>query len=219
MKPSPRPHSRLPALLAALALALLASACSLVGGGKTSPTRYDPAPRVQADPAWPTASGSLTVVMPSIDAALDDTRIAVSPTAGELQVYRAAEWVRHPAGMVEDAVLRTLEDSGKLAAVVRQGSGIATDYRLLLDVRRFQADYAGQPVPAAVLEVNATLVATGGQGVVASRNFRVSQPATGTTVAQVVDAFAGALATLGHDISGWALQAAPRTTPAASPKH
>ena len=137
----------------------------------------------------------------------DGPRIVVSPVPGELQVYRGALWARTPAEMVQDAVLRTLEDSGKLPLVARQGSGLSADYRLLLEVRAFRAEYAGSALPAAVVEVNATLLHLRDQSVAGSRNFRQSQPATGVAVAEVADAFSQALAGLSHDVAGWSLQA------------
>lgn len=194
-----------PALLAA---GLLMAGCSsLIGGPRETPTIYAPEPALRADPAWPAADWSLAVAHPG-EAQMDDgPRIVVSPVPGELQVYRAALWARTPSEMVQDAVLRTLEDSRKLPLVARQGSGINTDYRLLLEVRAFRADYAGNAVPAAVVEVNALLLHLRDQTVAGSRNFRQSQPATGVEVAQVADAFAQALSALGHDVAGWSLQA------------
>src|SRR3546814_9443388 len=93
----------------------------------------------------------------------DSLRIAVRPTPDELQVYKGANWSRPPTLMLEDAVLRALEDSGHIGAVARQGSGIAGDYKLVMDVRRFEADYAGAAVPAATIEINAKLLHTADQ--------------------------------------------------------
>ena len=89
---------------------------------------------------------------------LDSTRIAVRPVPGELQVYKGASWARTPVEMLEDGVLRTLEDSGRIPAVARQGSGMSADYRLLMDLRHFEADYAAGATPAAVLEVSTKLL-------------------------------------------------------------
>jgi cholesterol transport system auxiliary component len=102
-------------------------------------------------------------------------------------------------------VLRTLEDSQKIAAVARQGSGIAADYKLEMDLRRYEADYAGGAVPAATIEVNAKLLRSIDQDVVASRTFLQAVPAAGTDTALVAQAFGQALAAIGHDIAGWTL--------------
>lgn len=191
--------------LAAACAALLLAGCSIVGGAKVAPTIFSPDPRVQADPSWPKVDWQLSTSRPSAPRMMDSTRIAVSPVAGELQVYKGALWARTPTEMLEDGVLRTLEDSGKIPAVARQGSGIGADYRLLMDVRRFDADYAGAAVPSAVIEVSAKLLHAPDQNVVGSRTFRVARPAAGVEVAQVASAFSDALGVTSHDIAGWVL--------------
>ena len=195
-----------PALLAT-SLLMMAGCSSLIGGPRETPTIYAPDPARRVDASWPAVDWSLALAHAGEAQMEDGPRIVVSPVPGDLQVYRAALWARTPTDMVEDAVLRTLEDSGKLPLVARQGSGVSTDYRLLLEVRAFRAEYAGNAAPAAVIEVNATLLHLRDQSVAGSRNFRQSQAASGVEVAQVADAFAQALSALGHDITGWSLQA------------
>lgn len=193
---------------ALLAGCLLAAGCSsLVGGPRETPTIFAPEPTRQVDSAWPAADWSLVVAGSGDGRMMDGQRIVVSPVPGELQVYRGALWARSPSEMVEDAVLRTLEDSGKLPVAARAGSGIAGDYRLLLEIRTFKADYAGAATPAAVVEVNAKLLHVRDQTVAGSRTFRQSVPAAGTEVARVAEAFGAALGSVGHDIAGWTLQA------------
>lgn len=193
----------LPGLL--LALLLLAGCGSLLGGGTTQATRiFDPAPRLQsADPAWPSVDWSLSIAASGESSLLDGQRLLVNPGGDELQPYRGAAWARSPSSMVEDAVLRTLEDSGKILAVARQGSGQAADYRLLLDVRRFQAEVGGSQ--EARIEVGAKLLKVDAMAIVGSRGFSVRQPAVGADAAALAEAFAAGLGTLGHDIAGWAL--------------
>lgn len=192
---------------ALLAGCLLAAGCSsLVGGPRETPTIFAPEPTRQVDPAWPAADWSLVVAGSGDGRMMDGQRIVVSPVPGELQVYRGALWARSPSEMAEDAVLRTLEDSGKLPVAARAGSGIAGDYRLLLEIRTFKADYAGAATPAAVVEVNAKLLHVRDQTVAGSRTFRQSVPAAGTEVARVAEAFGAALGGVGHDIAGWTLQ-------------
>src|SRR3546814_9430787 len=110
---------------------LLATGCSLLGGGGTRErgTIYAPDPRVDADPSWPTVQWQLAISPATAARMTDSLRIAVRPTPDELQVYKGANWSRPPTLMLADAVLRALEDSGHIGAVARQGSGIAGDYR------------------------------------------------------------------------------------------
>jgi cholesterol transport system auxiliary component len=198
----------------ACGLALAASGCSILGGSKEPVTIYAPDPRVPADPAWPAVNWQLEIARPQASRMLDSLRIAVRPTPGELQVYKGANWAKSPAEQLGDALLRTLEDSQKIGAVARQGTGIAADYRLAMELRRYEADYAGGATPSAVIEVSAKLLSIGDQRVVASRTFLQAAPATATDTAAVTDAFGHALAQVTHDIAGWVLQAGgARATP------
>jgi cholesterol transport system auxiliary component len=186
-------------------LGLALGGCALLGPSKgNGAAQYAPDPRVQAEPGWPSVRWSLTVATPTAARAIDSARIAVRPTAQELQVYKGAQWAKRPSEMLEDAVLRALEDSGRIGVVTRQGTGIATDYRLVLDVRRFESDYAsGQP--AATIEVRAKLLRDTASDVVASRTFLQVVPARDAAVPAVVDAFEQALAGMARDLAGWTL--------------
>ena len=198
-------HSTMTLTLAALLLPAMLGGCTLLGGSKDAPTIYSPDPRVEADPSWPNVNWQLSTARPTAPRMMDSLRIAVSPSPGELQVYKDGSWARTPTEMLEDGVLRALEDSGKIPAVARQGSGISANYRLVMDLRHFQADYAGAAVPSAVIEVNAKLLHTLDQSVVGSRTFRHAQPAAGTDLGLVADAFSQALGATTHDIAGWTL--------------
>ena len=203
-----RPSLRAPArALAAATLFALLAGCSLLGGGERERiTIYSPDPRVQADPAWPSVGWQLSLTHPDAERMIDSLRIAVRPSPSELQVYKGANWAKRPSDMLQDTILRALEDSGKIPAVARQGSGIGADYKLVLDLRRFEADYP-QPggLPAATIEVNAKLLHAQDQRVVAARTFLHAEPASTAAVADVVTAFDRALSTLGGDMTGWIL--------------
>ena len=192
-----------------LAMVLIAGAllggCSILGGNKTPSTIYAPDPRVQADPSWPAVDWQLTLSPPTAGRMVDSQRIAVRPTPGELQVYKGAVWAKSPSEQVTDTVLHALEDSGKIPAVARQGSGITADYKLVMDLRRFEADYAGAAVPKATIEVSAKLLHASDQDIAASHIFLQAVPAASTDVAAVTQAFDQALGMIGRDITGWIL--------------
>lgn len=205
-------------LSTALALAMmLLAGCSILGGTQEATTTYAPDPRIVADPAWPVVSWQLEIAHPDAARAIDSQRIAVRPIAGELEVYKGANWAKAPSDQVEDTVLHALEDSQKIAAVARKGNGIAADYSLLMELRRYDADYAGHAVPAATIEVNAKLLHSPDQDIVASHTFLQAIPAAATDTASVAQAFDTALGNIGHDIAGWTLatgEAHQRTHPA-----
>ena len=186
-------------------VSVLLAGCSIVGGSKEPVTVYAPDPRVAPDASWPQVTWQLEIARPDAARAIDSLRIAVRPTPNELQVYKGASWAKRPSEQIEDMVLRTLEDSQKITAVAPNGSGMTADYTLLMELRRYEADYAGNGVPAATIEINAKLLHARNQTVVASRTFLQAVPAGGTDTASVAQAFGTALGTLAHDVAGWTL--------------
>ncbi|KRA76672.1 hypothetical protein ASD78_03250 [Lysobacter sp. Root667] len=202
----PRPYALLRAA-AGLSLLLTLSACSILGDKpKERSTLYAPDPRVQADASWPNADWQLSLTPPTSARMIDSLRIAVRPAPNELQVYKGAGWAKPPGEMLQDALLRALEDSGRIGAVARQGSGVAADYKLVLDLRRFESDYGnGEALPSATIEVSAKLLHNSDQKIAAARTFVQSQRASTTAVPDVVAAFDGALAAITRDLGGWIL--------------
>lgn len=201
----PRPARPGTLMAAALLAATMLGGCSILGGSKDRQILYSPQPALQADSSWPSVDWQLTIATVQVARPADSARIAVRPTPQELQVYKDAAWAQRPSELLEQALLRMLEDSGKIPAVSRVGSGVNGDFRLLLDMRRFESDYAGGAVPQAVIEVNAKLLHAGDDGVVASRTFTQSVPASGTAVPEVVQAFEQGLGRVSRDLSGWVL--------------
>lgn len=198
------PSMRLLAPFCALALA----GCSVLASGDRHPiTIYAPQARVAVDASWPRVDWQLAVAKPAAARLVDSPRINVRPTPGELEVYRGATWSQPATEMLEDALLRGFEDSGRIGAVARIATGIRSDYKLAIDLRRFEADYAGNARPAATIELNAKLIHSLDQRVVASRTFLVAEPAADTAVPSVATAFETALARTTTELIGWTLAA------------
>jgi len=192
-------------LLPAAMLALLGG-CSLLGSNERSAvTIYSPVVRIQADPGWPKVDWQLVLVKPSAARVVDSPRINVRPSPSELEVYKGVSWAQPATDMLDDALVRGFEDSGRINGVARATTGIRADYKLALDVRRFEADYRGQATPTALIEVNAKLIHVIDQRVVADRTFRQENPVGSSDVAQVTAALEQGLQTLTTNVVGWTL--------------
>ena len=192
--------------LAIACCALTLGACSLLSPKpKDRPTIYAPDPRVTLDASAPRVDWQLSMTRPLASGLIDGQRIAVRPVPGEIEVYKGASWANRPTDMLEDAVLRALEDSGRIGGVARQGIGVTADYKLVMELRRFESEYAGKAIPSVVIEVNAKLMHAQDQDIVDARTFTTTRPATATDVASVVTAFDGALADTTRDIATWVL--------------
>lgn len=192
-------------LLAPVCLLAVAGCSVLAGGDRQSTTIYAPQVRVQADPAWPQVSWQLAIAKPSAARLVDSSRINVRPTPGELEVYRGATWSQPATDMLEDTLLRGFEDSGRIAGVARIATGIRSDYKLTIDLRRFESDYRGTALPAATIELNAKLIHSIDQRVVASRTFVTVEAAGSTATGDVAKAFESALQKASTELIGWTL--------------
>ena len=202
-------HSSLSLRWIAAGLMLTVAGCGIVPK-KTEIAIYDPQPRVQADASWPQVDTQLVVLRPNAERLLNSARILVRPTPGELQVYKGATWTQPTPDILQDAIVRTLEDSRKLAGVTRRGGGIAGDFDLATDIRQFDADYAGGASPSAVIEISASLIHNGDNRVVATQLFRHATPASSTAIVDVHRAFERSLSDVTRDISGWTLTSMQR---------
>jgi len=199
-------HRNCRRLLVLMALAAALSACSIGGSPRQSATLYSPDVRIQAAADWPTVSWQLMIVKPVAARMVDSPRIAVRPVPGELQVYRGASWAQPATDLVEATILRAMEDSGRIPAVARSGTGIRADYKLVMDLRRFESDYVGGTTPAATIELAAKLLDSKDQRVVAAHTFRQVEPAAGTEIGPVVTAFERALQALTTELVAWTLR-------------
>ena len=194
-------------LLAPLCLLALAGCSILASGDRDATVIHAPQARIVADPAWPQVDWQLAIAKPAAARIVDSPRINVRPTPGELEVYRGASWSQPATDLLEDTLLHGFEDSGRINAVARIAAGIRADYKLVIDLRRFEADYAGNPVPAATIELNAKLIHNIDQRVIASRTLLIAEPAADTEVASVAKAFETALGKTTTELVGWTLNA------------
>ncbi len=193
-------------LLAPLCALALAGCSSLLGGGdRQTATLYAPQARINPEPSWPQAGWQLAIAKPNAARLLDSPRIAVRPAPGELEVYRGASWSQPATDLLEDTLLRGFEDSGRINGVARIATGIRADYKLAIDLRRFEADYAGNARPTATIELNAKLIHGRDQRVVAAHTLLTAEPAAGTDLPNVTAAFERALGKATTELVGWTL--------------
>lgn len=204
MKASNPLWRRVRTVATAVAISLVA-ACGIVPKREPTaifePTRA-PAP---AHAEWPQAQWSLLVAKPVASGMLDSDRIAVRPEAGVITVYKASAWTDPAPDLVQSALVRRFEDSGKILSVARPGSGVRGQYSLQTELRVFESVYVGPGRPEAQVEIYAKLVKAADGEVVAARTFRETEAASSENVGSVVDAFGAALGRATDRIVGWTL--------------
>ncbi|MEZ5566444.1 MAG: ABC-type transport auxiliary lipoprotein family protein [Gammaproteobacteria bacterium] len=157
----------------------------------------------------PGVQWQLVIDRPLSDPALDSPRIAVRPRPNELQSYAGARWTAAAPDIVETALLRRFQDSGRIMAVGRARDALRADYVLQLDLRAFESVYDVEgSAPHAHIALYATLLDASSRDVVASRLFVHNSTASGEAVPAVVDAVGVALSALSTELMEWTLSSA-----------
>jgi len=166
-------------ILLVLLLPLTLIGCaSWLGSGKADehPTIYSPLRQAAFNRNGPALNASVLIAPPSAAPMLDSQRIVIRLPGDELQFLRGARWARPAPELLQDSVLHLLEDSGR-AEVARQDSGLAADWLLIMDLRRFEADYRQGPVPSVEIVVSAKLINRQDKKIMAWQLFTHSQAA------------------------------------------
>ena len=193
------------ARLIPLVALLLLTGCNILGTRSSEPVvAYSPDVEIAAG-GGASVDWQLVVARPSAENMLSGPRIAVR-SQGELQVLKGARWTDPAPELLQGLIVRALEDSGRILGVGRQSSGLRGDFALALDLRAFEAVYAGGGAPTVEVVFNAKLLSAGGNRALASRTFSTQVPARGREAGQVVAAFEGALQETVAALVDWVLQ-------------
>jgi phospholipid/cholesterol/gamma-HCH transport system substrate-binding protein len=169
------------------------------GAGKARLAMYELSiPRITLPFAGP-AAVQLSVVEPTALSVLDSDRIQSLTTTGSFAAFADAQWGDLLPKVVQTAFARALEDAGLTTSASRPADGLAADFQLALDIRKFHVNtnLEGE------VELGAKVLDAKGR-IVASRVVREAatvQAATGPAAAAALNrAFAG----VATELATWA---------------
>lgn len=155
----------------------------------------------------PTANApALRLARITANGALAGKRIVVMPQADRMQVYQGAVWSEAPPQLLRNRLLDTFMADGRLPTVdTDEGPSAQVDYLLASQLRGFHSVYEnGGALPTALVRVDAQLIHTGSNRIVASRSFVVKQPAASKEVPAVVQALGQAADQVAQQMVDWA---------------
>lgn len=149
----------------------------------------------------------LRVNLPNANRTLSSTRILVAPQAQQLNAYQGARWSDNAPRLLQDYLIESFRQTGRLNAVINEASRIGADLELVSDLRAFQSEYRdGQP--EVVIRLEAHLLESRQQRIIASQQFVARASSEGTDVERVVNAFGRAAEDLSHQVITWTLEQA-----------
>jgi cholesterol transport system auxiliary component len=197
--------------LRTLPLVLLAAAFALTGCGDILPKPAPPPAlyRLTAASDFPAAGASspkqLQIDIPTADAALDSTRIALSRSATTLDYFADSAWTDRLPVLLQTRLLESFQSAHRLVAL---GAGARSaahgDVVLLINLRHFEAQYGASGPPQWRIELNADLVSAADRKVIASRLFTGQVPAAENNMSAIVDSADQAWRGVAAQIVGWA---------------
>lgn len=145
----------------------------------------------------------LAVDEPVASGPIADERIAIREEDGSFSLLANTRWSEPAPALVEDVIVRVLEDGGRLTGVTRSSSTVASDYVLMLELRAFEV--LPGDVWLANVVLSAKLVRAKSMSVVAAQVFRANVQAE-SGAAGVVAAFAQATGRVADDLAGWVVR-------------
>lgn len=149
---------------------------------------------------------SLKVTTPYTGRLLGGTRIIVQEKGKEqLSAYTGARWSDPAPVLLRNYLVDVLRDSGGFKFVSHDNTRQSTNYRLDSDLSRFNVVYVNG-APIVFVQLDAILVETSSDKVVANKRFHIEQPANGEQVNHIVQAFSIATTQLSDAIALWLLE-------------
>jgi phospholipid/cholesterol/gamma-HCH transport system substrate-binding protein len=171
------------------------------GGAKGPVTTYDlTAPRA-FPPIEKAVAAQISVPDPAAPITLDNQKIL--PPYPDAAGYGSAQWADTVPKLVQAKVVQALENSGYVGAVSRPLEGLAADYQLLIDIRKFRLP--AKPGGAAEVEFGAKVLGAGGR-ILASKVFAAKAARDSTDAPAAVAAIDEAFGRVATDLVKWVPQ-------------
>lgn len=189
-----------PGLIAILSLSL--GACASLGGAAVPDTYEISAPKTMKRVPGRTGA-QLLIPEPQAIKTLDSNQIVVKPTPYTVQYLEDSQWSDRLPRMVQLRMVQAFENTGRVAAVGVPGQGLAIDYQIVMEIRRFEIDAATGA--SAVIEIAVKALNDRNGTVRASRSFTETVAVSGTANVAYVAALDAAFDRVTAAIVTWTL--------------
>jgi cholesterol transport system auxiliary component len=180
--------SRLVRALALCGCILLGGCAALQLATAEPPRLYELTPKSTFNDL-PTVPGRLSVEVTTATAGLNSARIALRQTPTTLEYYAGANWVDVVPVMVQNLLLESLDNTGKIDVLGREVVGVRADLALLTHVREFQAEYDTAGAPQVRVRLQARLIRLPRRTSIAAVSEESVVRASNTSLPAIVDAF------------------------------
>jgi cholesterol transport system auxiliary component len=148
--------------------------------------------------------------------ALNSPNIAVIPQGDVISHYKGSRWSDPAPVLVRNRLLEGFQHDGRVPLLSTDDSIFQTDLELGGSLQAFQTEYQGTNA-SAVVRLDALLVRSYDQRILASRRFEVRQPLSNVQVPAVVAGFGQANDQLTAQVVNWAVEQGQKLAPPPRP--
>jgi len=193
-------------------VAFIAAAAAIAAGCFGGLREEAPPPLVYRVDAPALAAGAalpvdLKVIVSGTAPGLDVAGIAGRWPDGRLDYLAGARWADRLPVLVESALTEAFQDSGRLRSVQGDLGRFRASHTLVVEVRRFEADYTAGGLPVAQVSLAVTLGRADDRRVLAAFTASASEPAPANRQSAVVEALGTAFGRATNDAADRALAA------------
>jgi cholesterol transport system auxiliary component len=199
------------AKIAALSLLCLLSSCSIFPQNAPLQVYLLPSQTLSASAA-PAVTWSLRINQTQASQALDTARIAVLPDGNQISSYAGSRWSDPAPRLLRNHLLNAFQNDGRVQALSSDDDGLQADFALGGELQAFQSEYQQGNVTVLV-RLQARLVDSRSQRIIASQRFEVRQPLSNSQVPAVVEAFGQASDQLAAQVLQWTLAQGQQARP------
>lgn len=202
------------ALVLALVPTLGLAGCS-AGLTTPPPSLYVLQPKTTYDTNLPTVAYQLVVTVPDAPQSLDTARIALARSPTTIDYFASSAWTDRAPVMVQDLLVESFENTGRIVSVGRDTSGLRADYVLVTDLRDFEARYyQGTDRPPQVrVRLTAKLIKMPEREIIGGLDAVRVSDAEKNDIDGIVTAFGEATGNAMKMIVQWTLRTAPPVKP------
>jgi len=152
-------------------------------------------------------AADLKVVIGALAPGLDGSSIATRWPGQRVDYLAGARWAEELSTLLESALVESLQDSGRLRSVQGDLGRFRVTHTLVVEVRRFEADYSAGGLPVAQVSFAATLGRTSDRRVLTSFTVSVEEGAAENRQSSVVAALDTAFSRAVSEAAGKSFEA------------
>ncbi|WP_244492485.1 ABC-type transport auxiliary lipoprotein family protein [Aureimonas sp. AU22] len=177
------------------------SACASL---KTPPATFELSPPRSAAVGSASTRSQILLPEPTATSALDSQQIVVKPTPQTIENLADSQWSDRLPRLVQLRLLQAFQNTGRIGAAGLPGQGLAIDYQVVTELRRFEIAF--QPGATAVVEISVKALNDRTGVVRGSRVFQASVPVANGQPSGYVTSLDAAFGQVADEIVAWMIR-------------